>query len=171
MKPYISIFYRQKKRRTAYNHLRHQGKTYRKRCGSAHNRTGIPDRGDIDNRPAEVNTRERIGDREPDTIIGKNHKGAVVTLDERKSKLRLAAPLPGKKAKYVKEAIIALFCPVEYLAKTASYDNGKEFTLHEEIAKKIECEICFAKPYHSRKPGQNENGLVTAIFSEEYGAA
>ena len=97
-------------------HLRHQRKTYRKRYGSAHNRTGIPDRRDIDERPAEVNTRERVGDWEADTVIGKNHKGAVITLDERKSKLRLAAPLPGKKAKYVKEAIITLLSPVKQFA-------------------------------------------------------
>ncbi|XOF35450.1 MAG: IS30 family transposase [Candidatus Electrothrix sp. YB6] len=92
-------------------------KIYRKRYGSAHNRTGIPDRRDIDERPAEVNGRERIGDREADTIIGKNHKGAVVTLDERKSKLRLAAPLPGKKAKYVRDAIISLFSLEKKLVK------------------------------------------------------
>ena len=149
-----------------YKHLRHQEKTYRKRYGSAHNRTGIPDRRDIDKRPAEVNTRERIGDWEADTIIGKNHKGAVVTLDERKSKLRLAAPLPGKKAKYVKDAMIALFSPVKQFVKTITFDNGKEFTLHEEIAKEIECETYFAKPYHSWERGQNENanGLLRQYF-------
>lgn len=149
-----------------YKHLRHQGKTYRKRYGSAHNRTGIPNRRDIDDRPAEVNTRERIGDWEADTIIGKNHKGAVVTLDERKSKLRLAAPLPGKKAKYVRDAIIALFSPVKQFVKTITFDNGKEFTLHEEIAEEIECKTYFAKPYHSWERGQNENanGLLRQYF-------
>lgn len=149
-----------------YKHLRHQGKTYRKRYGSAHNRTGIPNRRDIDERPAEVNARKRIGDWEADTIIGKNHKGAVVTLDERKSKLRLAAPLPGKKAKYVKDAMIALFSPLKKFVKTVTFDNGKEFTLHEDIAEEIECETYFAKPYHSWERGQNENanGLLRQYF-------
>jgi IS30 family transposase len=149
-----------------YKQLRHQKKTYRKRYGSAHNRTGIPNRRDIDERPAEANTRERIGDWEADTIIGKNHKGAVVTLDERKSKLRLAAPLPGKKAKYVKDAMILLFSPIKQLVKTVTFDNGKEFTLHEDIAKEIECETYFAKPYHSWERGQNENanGLLRQYF-------
>lgn len=149
-----------------YRHLRHQGKTYRKRYGSAHNRTGIPGRRDIADRPAEVNSRERIGDWEADTIIGKNHKGAVVTLDERKSKLRLAAPLPGKKAEYVRDAMVALFSPVKQFVKTITFDNGKEFTLHEEIAEKIECETYFARPYHSWERGQNENanGLLRQYF-------
>jgi transposase, IS30 family len=149
-----------------YKQLRHQEKTYRKRYGSAHNRTGIPDRGDIDERPAEANSRERTGDREADTITGKNHKGAVVTLDERKSKLRLAAPLPGKKAKYVKDAVTALFAPVKQFVKTITFDNGEEFTLHREIAEEIECETYFAGPYHSRERGRNENadGLLRQYF-------
>jgi len=149
-----------------YTHLRHQRKTYRKRYGSAHNRTGIPDRRDIDERPVEVNTRERVGDWEADTVIGKNHKGAVITLDERKSKLRLAAPLPGKKAKYVKKAIITLLSPVKQFVETITFDNGKEFSLHKEIARKIECDTYFAKPYHSWERGQNENanGLLRQYF-------
>ncbi len=149
-----------------YKHLRHQGKTYRKRYGSAHNRSGIPNRVDIDERPVEANNRERIGDWEADTIIGKNHKGAIVTLDDRKSKLRLAAPLPGKKAKYVKEAMIALLAPIAEFVKTVTFDNGKEFTLHENIAAELDCKTYFAKPYHSWERGQNENanGLLRQYF-------
>ncbi len=150
-------------------HLRHQGRTYRKRYGSAHNRTGIPNRRDIDQRPAVSNRRKRVGDREADTIIGKNHKGAIVTVDERKTKLRLAAPLPGKKAKDVKEAMIPLFSPIKQFVKTITFDNGKEFTLHEKIACEIECETYFAKPYHSWERGQNENanGLLRQYFPKK----
>jgi IS30 family transposase len=54
--------------------------------------TGIPNRVDIDQRPEAVNNREVFGHWEADTIIGKTHKGAIVTLDERISKLRLAYP-------------------------------------------------------------------------------
>jgi IS30 family transposase len=149
-----------------YKHLRHQNKTYRKRYGSAHNRSGIPNRVDIDQRPAEANNRERIGDWEADTIIGKNHKGAIVTLDDRKSKLRLAAPLAGKKAKYVKEAMIALFSPIKNWVETVTFDNGKEFTLHEKIATELDCKTYFAKPYHYWERGQNENanGLLRQYF-------
>lgn len=149
-----------------YRRLRHQRKKYRKRYGSSHNRTGIPDRRDIDERPAEVNARERVGDWEADTITGKNHKGAVITLDERKSKLRLAAPVPAKKAKYVKEAMTALLSPVKQFVRTITFDNGKEFVLHDEIAKEIECDNYFAKPYHAWERGQNENanGLLRQYF-------
>lgn len=151
---------------TLYTHLRHQKKTYRKRYGSSRNRTGIPDRVDIDLRPDAANNRERIGDWEADTIIGKNHKGAIVTLDDRKSKLRLAAPLSGKKAIGVKEAIIALLQPIEQFVKTVTFDNGKEFTMHKSIAKELGCDTYFAKPYHSWERGQNENanGLLRQYF-------
>ena len=149
-----------------YKYLRHQNKTYRKRYGSSHNRSGIPNRVDIDKRPSEANNRERVGDWEADTIIGKDHKGVIVTLDDRKTKLRLAAPVAGKKAKYVKDAIVTMLSPVKEFVKTITFDNGKEFTLHEKIATDLNCETFFAKPYHSWERGQNENanGLLRQYF-------
>lgn len=134
-----------------YTHLRHQHKTYRKRYGSAHkrNRNGIPNRTDIEERPESVNAREHVGDWEADTMIGKNHKGVFVTLDERKSKLRLAMPVSSKKAREVTDAMIHLFKPVQRFVKTITFDNGKEFAMHEEVALKVGCDTYFAKPYHS----------------------
>lgn len=151
---------------TLYTHLRHQNKTYRKRYGSERNRRGIPNRTDIDERPEIVDKRERIGDWEADTIIGKSHKGAIVTIDERKSKLRLALPLQTKKAQGVTDAIVQLLKPIKQLAKTITFDNGKEFTQHEKIAESLSCKTYFAKPYHSWERGQNENanGLLRQYF-------
>jgi len=149
-----------------YKHLRHQNKTYRKRYGHPRNRTGIPNRVDIDERPEIANQRGRVGDWEADTIIGKNHKGAIVTLDERKSKLRLAAPLKGKKAKLVTEAMTKLLHPFQRFVQTITFDNGKEFAGHELIAERLSCNTYFAKPYHSWERGQNENanGLLRQYF-------
>jgi len=149
-----------------YKHLRHQNKTYRKRYGSAHNRNGIKDRVDIDERPEVANNRMRVGDWELDTIIGKNHKGAIVTMDDRKTKLRLAYPLAGKKAKYVKDAMIKLLSPIKDWVETTTYDNGKEFAYHKEVSEALDCTGYFAKPYHSWERGQNENanGLLRQYF-------
>lgn len=149
-----------------YKQLRHQGKTYRKRYGSANNRTGIPNRVSMDKRPEEANNRERVGDWEADTIIGKNHRGAIVTLDERKTKLRLAAPLSGKKASLVLNSINTLLKPLSSFVKTITFDNGKEFAKHEEIAHALNCDTYFAAPYHSWERGQNENanGLLRQYF-------
>lgn len=121
---------------------------------------------DIDERPREANNRERVGDWEGDTIIGKNHKGAIVTLDDRKTKLRLAAPLPGKTAQTVADAIQFLLHPIKKYMKTLTFDNGKEFTQHKTIAQWLECDVFFAKPYHLWERGQNENanGLLRQYF-------
>jgi len=118
-----------------YTHLRHQNKTYRKRYGSAHkrNRNGIPNRVDIDERPDMVNTRERVGDWEADTMIGKNHKGVFVTLDEHKSKLRLAVPVDSKRARQVTNAILALFKPVKHFVKTITFDNEKNLPTMKKL--------------------------------------
>jgi len=149
-----------------YKELRHQEKTYRKRYGNGHNSTGIVDRVDIDERPEIVNKRGRVGDWEGDTIIGKNHKGAIVTLDERVSKLRLALPTGGKKAQRVTDAIVNLLSSIRSQIKTITLDNGKEFSFHKQIAKKLNCDVYFAKPYHSWERGQNENanGLLRQYF-------
>jgi IS30 family transposase len=149
-----------------YKLLRHQNKTYRKRYGNQHSRNGIPNRVDIDERPEAANKRERVGDWEMDTIIGKAHKGAIVTMDDRKSKLRLALPVSHKKATLVKDAIISLLTPIKDLVHTLTFDNGKEFTQHETISKELECNSYFAKPYHSWERGQNENanGLLRQYF-------
>lgn len=149
-----------------YTHLRHQKKRYRKRYGSAHNRNGIVNRIDIDERPEAANNRERIGDWEGDTMIGKDHKGVLVTLDDRLSKLRLAAPLKTKHAKGVTETIIKLLEPIKDWVHTITFDNGKEFAFHESISKSLGCQSYFAKPYHSWERGQNENanGLLRQYF-------
>ena len=114
-------------------------------------------RRDISDRPAEANNRTRVGHWEADTTIGNRHKGAIVTLDERKTKLRLEAPLSQKKAAYTTDAIKALLSPISKHVKTITFDNGKEFTQHEDIAETIAFEAFFAKPYHSWERGQNEN--------------
>jgi IS30 family transposase len=45
----------------------------------------IPNRLSIEDRPAIVETLSRIGDWEADTIIGKNHRQAIVSIVERKT--------------------------------------------------------------------------------------
>jgi len=133
-----------------YLQLRHKQKPYRKRYGSSTNSAkGIPDRVDIDQRPQEANDRSRVGDWEADTVIGANHKGAIVTLDERTSKLRLALPQIGKFAKETKDSIIELLEPFSEFVKTITFDNGKEFAKHMDIALSLKCDTYFAKPYHS----------------------
>lgn len=149
-----------------YQHLRHSNKTYRKRSSSQGRYIGIPNRVDIDERPESINNRQRVGDWEGDLIIGANHKGAIVTLDERKSKIRLAFPINNKLADLTTNAITLLLTPFKSIVESITFDNGREFAKHTQIAEKLDCKTYFAKPYHSWERGQNENanGLLRQYF-------
>ena len=152
-------------------HLRRHRKKYRKHCGGTGGSSGIPNRVGIEARPEAANRRERLGDWEADTMIGKGHQGALVTLDERKSKLRLAWPVDRKTAEAVTEAIVTLLDGFKDFVHTLTFDNGKEFARHETLAKELNCHTCFAKPYHSWERGQNENanGLLRQYFPKTIG--
>ncbi len=147
-------------------HLRGQ-KPYRKRYGSGEQRRGtLKNRVSIDERPPIVDARERIGDWEGDTVIGKNHQGALVTLADRVSRFTLAELVKSKHADGVSAAIQSLFAPHKDRCHTLTLDNGKEFAKHEAIAVNLEMDIYFAHPYHSWERGLNENtnGLIRQYF-------
>ena len=163
---YRFILFDKKQNGMLYKQLRHQGKKYRKRYGYNNNRTGIPNRVDIDERSDKINNREVFGHWEADTIIGKGHQGAIVTLDERISKLRMAYPVNSKQASKVSQAITRTLNPIRTWVDSITYDNGKEFAKHEDVNEQLECLSYFAKPYHSWERGQNENanGLLRQYF-------
>ena len=50
--------------------------------------------------------------------------------------------------------------------RTITSDNGKEFTEHQRISKRLTAKIYFAHPYHSWERGLNENtnGLIRQYF-------
>jgi IS30 family transposase len=143
-----------------YKNLRH--KKYKTRTGSPDTRGQICNRISIEERPAIVDEKVRIGDWEADTVIGKGHKGVLVTLSERVSKLNLIAHVPTKHAHVVTEAIIAMLKPYIKELQTITFDNGKEFAYHEKIAEALDVDTYFAHPYRSWERGLNENhnGLI-----------
>lgn len=94
-----------------YQHLRIVSKPYRKRYGSYDRRGKIKNRVCIEERPDVVARRNRIGDWEGDTVIGKGRKGALLTLVERKSLYTVIKRLTGKRA--------------DLLAEEARQSNGR----------------------------------------------
>ena len=152
-----------------YRFLRHQGKKYRKRYGKNDYRGIIPNRVDIADRPSVVDSRSRIGDWEADCVIGKGHKGVFATLAERKSRFYLALPIKRKTAQETNAAILRLLEKIKQFVMTLTFDNGREFSWHSELAKQLECETYFAKPYHSWERGLNENhnGLLRQFFPKQ----
>ncbi len=139
-----------------YKHLRNSGKKKKKKYGSKDKRGQIPNRVSIDQRPQVVDNKGRIGDWEGDTIIGKSHKGAIVTLTERKTNFQLMKKVKSKSAKHVTKAILALMRASQMPVHTITFDNGKEFSHHEKIAKLLNTKVYFAHPYSSWERGLNE---------------
>lgn len=141
-------------------------KQRRKRYGKAERRGTIPNRLSIDDRPAIVETRSRIGDWEADTVIGKNHRQAIVSIVERKTGFTLIRKVERKTAQAVSQAMIKLLKPHRKKVHTITSDNGKEFAGHEEIANKLKANFYFAHPYSSWERGTNENtnGLIRQYF-------
>lgn len=145
-----------------FENLRHGGKRYNKRYGKLAGRGLIPGRVDISERPAIVESKVRVGDWEADTVIGVQHKGALVTLVDRHSKLLLTARVVSTTKRAVTAAMLKLLKPVKGFVHTITFDNGKEFADHAKIGEKLGAATYFAKPYHSWERGLNEhhNGLI-----------
>ena len=142
---------------TLYNHLRTGNKKYRKRYGSGKASRGIVNRISIEKRPEIVDQKLRFGDWEIDTIIGRNHKGAIVVIVERKSGFFLMKKLNGKDAAALAKAVIRLLAPFKSKVFTITSDNGLEFAEHEAMAKKLEAKFYFAHPFSSWERGLSEN--------------
>ncbi|NOU00285.1 MAG: IS30 family transposase [Gallionella sp.] len=141
-------------------------KKHKKRYGKIDRRGMIPNRLSIEDRPAIVETRSRIGDWEADTVIGKNHRQAIVSIVERKSGFTLIRKVERKTALAVSQAMIGLLKPHQKKVHTITSDNGREFAGHEEIASRLKADFYFAHPYSSWERGTNENtnGLIRQYF-------
>jgi IS30 family transposase len=150
-----------------YTHLRCKKKR-KKRYGSSRTvRGAIPNRVDIDERPAIVDSRQRIGDWEGDTIIGAHDGGAVIaSIVERKSRYTCLTKSKNKTTAAVIQSINQRMAPIAEFVLTMTLDNGKEFSQHDKLSNILNADIFFAKPYHSWERGLNENtnGLVRQYF-------
>lgn len=145
-----------------YLNLRHQNKKYRKRYGSPKRTGPIKNRRFIDERPKIVDTKERVGDWEIDTIIGKQRQQAVVSIVERVSKKTILKKVSRKTASSVAMATISGLKAYSDFVLSITGDNGSEFAYHELISKELNTDFYFAHPYSSWERGLNENtnGLV-----------
>jgi IS30 family transposase len=149
-----------------HQHLRSH-KMRRKRYASGQERRGtIKNRVSIDERPAIVAQKTWLGDWKGDTVIGKNHKGGMVTLAERKSRYVLAGLIRSKHAAGVTAVTTRLLTPYKDKCHTITFDKGREFAEHEKMAAELKADIYFANPYHSWERGLNENsnGLLRQYF-------
>lgn len=123
----------------------------------------------IDQRPAVVESRGRLGDWEGDLITGRNGRSAIGTLVERRSRYIRLVHLPGgRSADELRDAIAKALGDLPSCARrTLTWDQGSEMARHDEIAAALFAEgVFFAYPGHQwqRASNENANGLLRQYF-------
>jgi transposase, IS30 family len=121
----------------------------------------------ITERPDHINQRKELGHWEGDTIVGKERTTAIATHVERISGYGMADLLDHATANNLRTKTVQRFSKLpKHKRLSETYDNGKEFSEHEFIAKETGMDIYFALAYHSWERGTNENwnGLLRQFF-------
>jgi IS30 family transposase len=117
----------------------------------------------IDERPEVVDSRERAGDWEGDTMVGEGQQGYLATFVEHRSRLTIIQKMDSKKAETLNDAALEGFhnVPPE-LIHTLTLDNGTEFAWFKELEQAFKAEVYFCHPYSSWEKGslENMNGLI-----------
>ena len=140
---------------------------FRKRYRSQQGRRGcLRNTISIEQRPAIVERRGRVGDWEADTVAGRNQQGHLVTLVERKSGFTRLGVVARRTAQAVSQAICQCLMPLQDKVHTVTCDHGREFAEHEELAQVLGARFYFAHPYAAWERGTNENtnGLLRQYF-------
>lgn len=153
-------------------YLRNQKGKYRRRYGTKirEKQREEAKKKRIDTRPEIVEKRQRLGDWEGDTVVGKKGTGSLITNVDRKSGYLLIDHVARATAEAVREKTVKRFKRLpKKKRRTMTYDNGTEFSGHELIERWTEMEIYFAYPYHSWERGTNENtnGLIRQFFPKK----
>lgn len=115
----------------------------------------------IENRPTIVDTREKFGHWEIDTVVGlKSDDAALITLIERKTRFELIFKVNGREAQPVSDTLCELKERVgnhfSKVFQTITSDNGSEFSGIVETLKDS-TKVFFTHPYSSWERGTNEN--------------
>lgn len=135
----------------------------RKRSGKKTERSMIPNRVGIEERPEEANARSEYGHYETDTIVSGKRSGSKAALDvlvERKARYTRLRRLPNLKPSTNNKALIRM--TKDLRISTLTYDNGIENRNHEELALILMIKAYFCNPYSSWEKGtiENTNGRI-----------
>ena len=151
-----------------YRHLAH-GKRRRKRGLRRDSRGLILNRVSIEQRPAVVAKRKRLGDFEIDLMMGKNHQGALLVMTDRASLMTRLQLLPSKESELVKQGVKKRLRPMRGVIKTLTFDNDQAFSQHLAIGKHLNATTYFTRPYTSQDKGTVENriGVIRRFFPKK----
>lgn len=108
---YQYVWFDKKSGGILHEYFRRKGRKYRKRGAAKDNGGVLRDRVSIDRRPTVVDQKIRFGDLEIDTIVGSNHKGAILTINDRLTSFCWIELLKGRNAKELADALFAAYFP------------------------------------------------------------
>jgi IS30 family transposase len=141
-----------------HKYLLGQRKKRQNRLKTNKNRLKIPNRINIDKRPAEIEGRNIFGHWEGDTVAGTAASGYLVTVVERKTRFLASGFMKNKRAETCNKAFSEAFADIpNSCIKSITFDNGLEFYYHENLKELFECDTFFADPYSPWQRGSNEN--------------
>ena len=135
-----------------------------------HAQSHIPERVPLSERPEIVNSRQRFGDWESDTVVSRAGKSALLVLSERRSRTIMITKLFRKTAAKVRLATVRRLKEMpDGLRLTLTYDNGPENVEHQAINRELGTQSFFCAPYHSWEKGTVENsiGLIRRYFPKK----
>jgi transposase, IS30 family len=148
---------------TLHTHLRGARKLCRKRYGQYDSRGRLAGKRPITARPVLVETRQRIGDWEADTILGaEGNRHCLLSMVERKTGYLVLGKLIARTTAEVNRRAAQLIQRQPHPVRTITTDNGTEFHGYAAIEAKTRARFYFATPHHAWERGTNENtnGLV-----------
>jgi IS30 family transposase len=146
---------------TLWRHLRGARKLKRKRYGRKDSRGRLAGKKMIEQRPAIVDRRARLGDWEIDTVHGRG-KPATVTVVERKSGLVRIGKIPRVGAQETLQRTTSILRHEPHPIRTITADNGTEFHMYKALERRLRTKVYFATPHHAweRATNENTNGLL-----------
>jgi IS30 family transposase len=155
---YIYLLPRGELRKELISYLRQKKKTRNNRKGENGKRGKIADMISIEERPTEVADRSLAGHWEGDLIMGKDHKTAMGSIVERKTRTVILVKLNKKDATSVRKSFENEFKTLPKQMKLSlTYDQGKEMSEHKLFTKNTKMTVYFCHPSSPWERGTNEN--------------
>jgi len=145
---------------------KHSGKKPRNKKKKTE-RTLIPNRIGIEQRPKEANERKEFGHFEADTIVSRASLACLLVIADRTTRKIKIKKLARKTADLTSSSIVfslQMYNIIQLL--TITYDNGSEFCWHDKVNKVLNMQSFFCNPYSSWEKGtvENLNGLIRRFF-------
>jgi IS30 family transposase len=125
------------------------------------NTTKIPGRICIHQRPESYN--DEFGHWEGDTVHFAGHKEVILTIYEKSTKLTLGAKMHTRTAEETIDNMKTIFAKIPAEARrSVTFDNGLEFSEHQQLKGSVNMETYFCDPYSSWQKGgvENANGIL-----------